>query len=501
MNPRLHQHRGAASVLGLLLTAMAVIAVVVLISALPAQGKAAAALPTPTPTATPLIPPDPPTLLTPIDGDMTTGLNYGPLGMPTFSWALPPGATLSHIQISNSQGFSVLWVDEDTEATSYIPTAVWPDGSYYWRVKVATGPSGKRLWSSYTAVQTFNKDWSNSGQIRPTLIEPPNGQERSSFQPSDFTWTQVAGAAGYLFEIASDSNFATVVYKTETLKARHTPTVRLGTNPYFWRVTPFAYAASSANRVYGAPSDTWAFAIDWTTPPVQLGPDDKIVTPFVPRFQWQAVEGAKSYQLQVGTDSDFNPTTTYNTSNTDFTPNINLANDKEYFWRVKATDQNDNETRWSTVRSFRTQWNFAPELLTPRNNQIQLPYPFFSWKPVAGAERYQIQIDDTNQFAGILIADVKLYNVTTYAQPDWNTVPLTSDGYWRVRAIDASGNYTPWSETWAFRTGYEVVPNPIYPLYTFAPDTQNLPVHRVPTIAWPVFVWDTAHEWLNVQLH
>ena len=40
------------------------------------------------------------------------------------------------------------------------------------------------------------------------------------------------------------------------------------------------------------------------------------------------------------------------------------------------------------------------------------------------------------------------------------------------------------------------MPNPIYPLYTFSPDTQNLPVHRVPTIAWPVFVWDTAHEWL-----
>ncbi len=51
----------------------------------------------------------------------------------------------------------------------------------------------------------------------------------------------------------------------------------------------------------------------------------------MPRFQWQAVEGAKNYQLQVGTDSDFNPTTTYNTSNTDFTPPDNLSNDKDYY--------------------------------------------------------------------------------------------------------------------------------------------------------------------------
>ncbi len=140
-----------------------------------------------------------------MDGDITTGVNYAPLGMPTFSWALPPGAALSHIQVSNTQGFSVLWVDEDTEATSYTPGAVWPDGSYYWRVKVATGPAGKRLWGDYTAVQNFTKDWSSTGQIRPTLVEPPNSEERSSFLPGDFTWTPVAGTAGYLFEIASDA--------------------------------------------------------------------------------------------------------------------------------------------------------------------------------------------------------------------------------------------------------------------------------------------------------
>ena len=498
MDPRLHQHRGAASVLGLLLV---VIAIFVLISIAPVQGQSAgpAALPTPTPTATPLIPPDPPTGLTPADGDVTTGTNFPPLGMPTFGWTLPPGGTLSHIQISDSQGFSVLWVDEDTEATSYTPTAVWPNGSYYWRVKVATGTSSKRVWGEYTAVQTFNKDWSDGGQIRPTLIEPENGQGRSSFKPTDFTWTPVPGAAGYLFEIASDANFATVPYKAETLKARHTPTVRLGTRLYYWRVTPFSYTSNVATRTYGSPSDVWTFSIDWTAPPQQLAPANAIVTPFLPRFQWQAVEGAKNYQLQVGTDSSFNPTTTYNTSNTDFTPPTNLSNDKEYFWRVKASDQNGNETEWSTVRSFRTQWHFAPQLLTPRNNQIQVPYPFFSWKPVPGAEKYQIQIDDTNQFAGLLIADVTLFNVTTYAQLSWSSVPLGSDAYWRVRAIDADNNYTPWSETWALRTAYEVVPNLIYPSYTFEPDTQNLPVHRVPTIAWPVFVWDTAHSWISTS--
>jgi hypothetical protein len=417
--------------------------------------------------------------------------------MPTFAWQLPPGANFSHIQVSNTPGFSVLLIDIDTEATNYTPTNVWPDSAYYWRVKAATGSSTKRVWGEYSAVHAFTKSWSNNGEIKPALIQPSEGAVRAGFGAGDFAWSPVAGAAGYLFEIAADSQFATVSYKAETLKAQHTPSIRLPSGQFYWRATPFAYAGPSDPRVYGAPSDTGIFTFDWTAAPVQLGPVDDTVTPFVPRFQWQAVAGALSYQIQVSTDSDFNPTTTYNTSNTDFTPTENLSNDKEYFWRVKAKDQNNNETQWSNVWSFRIQWNLAPKLLTPADNQTQLSYPFFSWEPVPGAEQYQIQIDDSNDFNGTLLADERLYNVTTYAHGDWFRVPLTSDGLWRVRAIDASGNYTPWSKTRAFRTGYEVAPDLIYPPYTFAPDSQTLPVHRTPTIAWPLFVWDTAHAWIN----
>jgi len=458
------------------------------------------------PTATPIAPPSQPLLLSPDDGVTVTGATDKPLGVPTFIWSVSPNAVVSHIQVSDTPGFSELLVDADTEATSFTPTGMsgkdihWVDGTYYWRVRAAAGPSNKRAWSEYSPIYTFTKDWSDGGSIRPVLLQPPVDAVRSSFLPSDFSWMPVAGAGGYMFEIATDTQFGNNVYRSETLAPQHTPGVRLVGGSYYWRVTPFVYAASAGNRVYGAPSQTGTFRIDWSAPPQQLTPEDGIATPFVPRFQWQAVEGAKSYQLQVSTDSGFNPDDRtfhkYNTANTDFTPNTNLSNDKDYFWRVKAIDQNNNETNWSTVRSFRTQWNFAPKLLTPRNNQIQLSYPYFSWEPVPGAEQYQIQIDDTNQFEGSLIEDTTIYNVTDYTQADWSDVPIGQDAYWHVRAIDASGNKTPWSETWAFRTDYTVGSNLIYPIYTYVPDA-NLPVHHSPTIAWPVFVWDTAHTWIS----
>jgi hypothetical protein len=493
------RHGGIASVFAL---ALAVFAAGFWLGAPPAHGQAqdpyaAPAAASPTPTATPIVPPSPPTLTLPAEGELTTGATNPPLGMPTFAWSLPAGANLSHLQVSNTAGFSVLLIDTDTEATSYTPTSVWPDGAYYWRVKAATGNSTKRIWGDYSAVHGFIKNWSSNGEIKPTLLAPPANAVRTTFAVGDFAWTPVAGAAGYLFEIATDAQFAATPYKAETLKAQHTPSVRLPSGPYYWRVTPFAYAGPSDARVYGAPSEAGVFTFNWTAPPALLGPDNGAVTPFTPRFQWQAVEGAQSYQLQVGTDSDFNPTTTYNTANTDFTPTGNLSNDKEYFWRVKAKDQNNNETNWSDVRSFRIQWHFAPKLLTPDNGQTGLSYPFFSWEPVPGAEQYQIQIDDSYQFEGTLIADEKVFNVTNYTQPSWSTIPISSDAVWRVRAIDANGNYTPWSATRSLRTATAVAPDLIYPPHTFTPDSQNLPVHRTTTVAWPLFVWDTAHEWIN----
>ena len=176
-----------------------------LTSARPAQGQSTApAALTPTPTATPITPPSSPNLVAPADGSTTSGANFAPLGMPTFTWSLPPGANYSHIQVSNTPGFSVLRVDEDTAATTSTPKDVWPDGVYFWRVKAATGPANKRVWGEYSALHSFTKDWGNSSSIRPSLLQPPVDAVRSSFILGDFAWTPVAGAAGYLFEIATD---------------------------------------------------------------------------------------------------------------------------------------------------------------------------------------------------------------------------------------------------------------------------------------------------------
>ena len=100
--------------------------------------------------------------------------------------------------------------------------------------------------------------------------------------------------------------------------------------------------------------------------------------------------------------------------------------------------------------------------------------------------------------------DIKSHNATTsaFVKNNDRIIYLERDYFWRVRAIGAHNvferdeNYTtPWSEVRSFRFGVETSPNYIYPLHYYTPDTEDLTEPHDRTIAWPLFVWDTAHAW------
>ena len=99
-------------------------------------------------------------------------------------------------------------------------------GTYYWRVKARIGTT----WDAYANAWTFNKDWSDGGTNVPQLLSPAEGAERGAFQPADFSWTAVDGAATYRLEISIDPGFGSTAYTATTLKAQHTPTLRLPNN-------------------------------------------------------------------------------------------------------------------------------------------------------------------------------------------------------------------------------------------------------------------------------
>jgi len=431
---------------------------------------------------------DAPQLISPADGAQTTGNSAPPVGVPTLEWASVTAATRYHVQLSASVGFAELLVDTDTYALAYSPATALADGTYYWRVKALAGTA----WGAYSEIWSFNKDWSAGGTIVPGLISPPEGAERASFTVDDFSWTPVVGAAYYLFEISPDDTFSTITYTANSIRPIHTPLNRLANNTYYWRVTP---VDRRGNR--GTASDAARFQFNWNLAPAPLAPANDVDVQFLPRFSWTAVEGARDYRLEISTQEDFSTSlTAYTTDQTDYTPEKNLSNDQDYYWRVRATDHASNNGPWSAVRHLRMRWNFDARLLTPLNNMTAISYPFFTWAPIPGAQQYQIQIDESTGFDST-IADEKIYNAPAHTQPRWATVLEDTDYFWRVRGLDGQGNLTPWSDLRSFRplntSRPSIRPSQIYPPYYYPPDTVNTPVHSDRTIAWPLFMWDSAH--------
>ena len=428
-----------------------------------------------------------PVLLAPDDNALTTGLNYPPLGVPTLTWRAVNGAEKYRVEISKSSGFASIDVKADTFSTTYTPIAALADGIYYWRVSAGAGTT----WGSPSESRAFTKSWNDNGNYIPQLIAPSIDTQRLTFTTEDFTWSPFLGAARYKFEIGTDATFSNVVYSALTIKAQHTPTKRLPNNFYYWRVTPIDNAKN-----FGQPSDTWPFRFNWNVAPQLLSPAHNVDLAFLPRFSWTAVEAAGKYELQISTQPDFGSANIYQTTNTEYTPEKNLSNDQDYYWRVKAIDLQSNSTAWSDVRQFRIRWNFRTEQLVPVNNTIKQSNPFFAWTPIPGAERYQIQVDESNSYDKPLMDEV-FYNVPTSAivKIEDGTIWIDRDYFWRVRGLDAQGNFTPWSNNNSFRYGYETSPNLVYPLPYFTPDSVNTPIHSDRTIAWPMFIWDNASSY------
>ncbi len=470
-----------------------------------------------------------PTRLSPPDGSSTNAFTTPPYGVPMFEWADVSGATKYQIQVSSTIGFTqgTIWVDATTPNTRYTPTVnqYLVNGTFYWRVRAWDGVA----WGSYNDVPwSFTKAWN----LTPTLQAPANGASFQSFVFPVFSWSPVDGAARYKFELSSDPTFGTNAtgYPAYAYVPTYTPPAKLGNGTYYWKVTPLDRYGNSAQA-----SETRSFTLSWTLAPTLLSPpnnasgDPNQALPMTPRLAWSAVEGADHYEVQVSTDSEFgtliSPYLPLTTDNTSHTSAVSLANDKDYFWRVKAVDLKGNEGPWSATSRFYLRWSYGPtgsapdmrpQPLTPTNGAQNVGMPMISWTPVQGAAEYHLWVSrepdsnavdpqdrqlefDTPNTSYLFKIDLLCGAWKDCLEPDtWY--------YWYVEAKGQSDSVTrpvrgQRSDIFSFRTGngISLAPNLIYPNYYYAPAIlQTEPPFAQTTsgsfasqkAAVPTFYWD-----------
>jgi len=161
-----------------------------------------------------------------------------------------------------------------------------------------------------------------------------------------------------------------------------------------------------------------------------------------PTFAWNALPGAVQYEVFVR-NQNTGATTLYerNISGLDFTPAIPMGDGPYRWWAIGISAQG--------IRSFWT----APidiyiggqtELLSPVGSSSDTT-PTFTWRPVDGAARYDLWVNQVGGQAQI----IRQQNLTGTSYTP--AIPLPSGSYraW-IRAISSTGEVSPWSVEVAF---------------------------------------------------
>jgi predicted phage tail protein len=120
-----------------------------------------------------------------------------------------------------------------------------------------------------------------------------------------------------------------------------------------------------------------------------------------------------------------------------------------YHFRAKAVG---NGTAYGSDKTFTTSSAglAVPTLVSPSNGAVITDHtPYLDWSKVTASStvHYQLQVSKYASFSSTVVnktwVSYSYYTVTTSLSH--------TTYYWRVRAVDASGNKSAWSTAWSFR--------------------------------------------------
>lgn len=451
---------------------------------------------------------------------------------PQFSWDAVPGAARYEVEVNPSQDFapgSKVCCADLTTGTSLSPTKLFPNNTYYWRMRAFDLDGNAGVWNTGPG---FQKDFDGvvpsipNLRLRDNVSDPATSTTTSS---PVVAWDPVPGATSYEVQVAPYEGggcswsksplFDSERWDTETASTAWAPLgalpigfsipgrggpslqqdLRKGLEPgrsYCARVRARAGTDTQNQRVVSDWTQlgglgNWGFTYSDPNVAPSSGPlimpagnyrlpTPGSLTPRMPLFTWDPVPGACQYFVVVALDAAFTEVVDRAlTRQPTYAPRLRTYPDEttSYYWAVMpvngspcgyvATDEQQNHPKAFEKRST------PPVQLAPANGAEMSDQPTFRWTAVEAAREYRLQVAADPSF-GNLIDDVRTA-ATAYTSS--STYPADTEIYWRVRANDENGHGLTWSSTGTFRRGLRIpVPsadNPtrgeIFPVFSWAP--------------------------------
>ena len=414
--------------------------------------------------------PDLITLLAPANGATVT--------VPTLSWQPFPNADSYEVSLTNTTSSST------STRTTVGTTMTWPTKltagtTYKWQVRPVFDDGRKGASILLASQPSFTAQDPAAGVA---ATPEPISAGPAAVRPPLLTWTAVAGATSYKVQVRAAGTIGwtqlpdTFAYAS----GNDTTGVKLSPGTYEWQVvsspgnvlssttgtyTILPFAAVSGYRAAITGNDSGSVG----TSCAATLPSNCQNLRQTPVLRWDAVEGAASYSLVISNDINLtNPVQTVIVRGTNIwmdpaaLPDANAGT--AYYWDVVPCGPT-GICRNQVPATHQFNKTGLPVTLTSPLLDPDSPLPndvTFTWQDYlatlqadsgAGsslttdarteARQYRIQVSSTADFSVLL--DNKVVDQTTYTPYDrtYPEQPL----YWRVQAIDGTGNALPWSGT------------------------------------------------------
>jgi len=214
-------------------------------------------------------------------------------------------------------------------------------------------------------------------------------------------------------------------------------------------------------------------------PALLLPANNELTNDNTPSFDWDDVQFGDTYRIQIDNNKNFgSPVVDSVVSTSDYTSP--LLSDRRYFWRVRAQNVNNVKSAWSSIQKLTidTVPPVAPVLTGPSDGQVTTnDRPKFKWTGSAGVTGYVILVD---------YVDPPIELLTITPELDYRPLEPMVDGayFWRVYAIDAAGNASPYSSTFSLVIESKDDEAPI----------RNRYASHTPTLTWGRLNWATKYQ-------
>ena len=356
---------------------------------------------------------------------------------PLFKWGSLVGTNTYKLEISTDSDFANIIFTSQVSGNENIlsdENKLNNSTNYFWRVE---GINENDIIIS--SIESFI-----TPDISELVIQTLEDGEVISLTNPTFTWQSASEISSFAFRISDNIEFSeSSNYVTGASSFKYPssePELQFDIS-YYWQISPLN---KEGNQI-GDWTAVRQFSINAASiVDLELPENESIETTSNPNFEWNKIEIASKYEIQVSSSIDFSEmlwssdeiienSTLYPSSGGE-----QLVYDKNYYWRVRALGESAPLGDFSTPFSFKISGDYKVQLEGPLKESESL-LPYFSWEAINGAESYRLTVGSDESLSTIIytVESKEVFQQYLKSDPPLN---FKTSVYWQVIALDENGD-------------------------------------------------------------